>query len=284
MKRKILIPTDFSKNAVKAMHYAIELYKDDACDFYLLNVFTAGGSIIEDFMNMQPGSEVYERRKIDSENGLAKMYDIIALTEHENPKHHFKTISVFNNPVEAIKDVVEKKDIEMIVMGTKGETHSKTSAFGSTAIYVMEKVRNCPVIVVPLNAKTEIPKEIVFPTSYKTHYKKRELNHLIDIAQKSNASIIVLHVSEEPELSKDQIENKQLLEEILEGTNHKPHFLSHTSIETAINIFIESRQSDMVAFINKKHAFFGSILTNPLVKNISFRAKVPILVLHDLRN
>ena len=124
-------------------------------------------------------------------------------------------------------------------MGTKGETHSKTSAFGSTAIYVMEKIRNCPVIVVPLDAKSIIPKEIVFPTSYKTHYKKRELNYLMDVAKKSGATVIILHVSEENELSKEQKENKELLEEILGETKHKTHFLSHRSIKTAIKILIE---------------------------------------------
>ncbi|SDI28818.1 universal stress protein [Winogradskyella thalassocola] len=284
MRHKILIPTDFSKNATKAMHYAIELYKNELCDFYLLNVFTADDNIIEDLMNMESGTELYERRKLDSENGLAKIYDMIAMTEYDNPNHYFSTISVFNNHIEAIKDVVEKKDIEMVVMGTKGKTNSRATFFGSTAIYVMEKVRNCPVIVVPLNGKSVIPKEIVFPTSYKTHYKRRELKHLINIAKTSDATIITLHISEKAELSKEQKENKQLLEEILKATNHKPHFLSHNLVETAISIFIESRDSDMVAFINKKHAFFGSILTNPLVKSISFHTKVPILVMHDLRN
>ncbi|REE07735.1 nucleotide-binding universal stress UspA family protein [Winogradskyella pacifica] len=284
MKHKILIPTDFSKNATKALRYAIELYKNDFCDFYLLNVFTAGGNIMEDLMNMEPGTELYETRKLDSENGLSKVYDMITMSDYDNPKHHFKTISVFNNPLEAIKDTVEKKDIEMIVMGTKGEISSIATAFGSTAIYVMEKVRNCPVIVVPLNAKSIMPKEIVFPTSYRTHYKRRELNYLIDIAKKTDATIIVLHISEGVELSKEQKENKKLLEEIFEGIKHKPHFLSHNSVESAVNIFIESRDSDMVAFINKKHTFFGSILTDPLVKSISFHTKVPILVMHDLRN
>jgi hypothetical protein len=247
-------------------------------------VFSATGNIIDSLINMEPGSEFYESAKLNSENGLAKIYDMIAMSDYDNPNHHFKTISVFNNPIDAIKDVVEQKDIEMIVMGTKGETHSRATAFGSTAIYVMEKVRNCPVIVVPLVAKTVLPKEIVFPTSYKTHYKRRELNYLIEISEKCKASIIVLHISEENELDKQQKENKQLLEEILDGTTYKCQFLSHNSVEVAVNIFVESRDSDMVAFINKKHAFFGSILTDPMVKSISFHSKVPILVMHDLRN
>ena len=284
MKHKILLPTDFSRNSIQAINYARELYKNDNCDFYVLNVFSATSNILDSLLNIEPGSELYETAKQNSENGLAKVYDIIAMSAYDNPKHHFEVISIFNNVIDAIKQVVEQKDIEMIVMGTKGETHSKTTAFGKTAMYVMEKVRNCPVIVVPQNAKVELPKEIVFPTSYKTHYKRRELNYLTAIAKKCDATIIVLHICEEKTLDKNQIENKRLLEEIIEGTNYKFHDLPQNDVLSSINIFVESRASDMVAFINKKHPFFGSILTNALVKQISFYLKVPILTMHDLRN
>ena len=172
----------------------------------------------------------------------------------------------------------------MIVMGTKGVTNSKHLVYGSTAIYVMEKVRNCPVIVVPKKAKQNLPKEIVFPTSYKTHYKRRELNYLIEIAKKCEAKIAVLHILEEENLNENQKEKKQMLKEIFEDVTYSFHELSNNSIESAINIFVESRDSDMVAFINKKHAFFGSILRQPLVKEMGFNSKVPILVMHDLRN
>lgn len=284
MKHKVLLPTDFSKNSIRAISYARELYKDERCDFYLLNVFSATGNILESLINMEPGSELYENAKLNSENGLAKVYDMISMSDSNNPKHHFDVISQFNNVVEAIKDIVDKKDIEMIVMGTKGETQSGSIAFGSTAIDVMEKVRNCPVLVVPESAKIEMPKEIVFPTDYKIAYKRRELNYLKNIAKRSDASIIVLHVEEQDELDARQVDNKHLLEEIFDDVNYKFHNLSHTSVLTAVNIFVESRGSNMVAFLNKKHAFFGSILSNPMVKGISFHLNVPILAMHDLRN
>lgn len=284
MRHKILLPTDFSKNSIHAINYARELYKNEKCDFYLLNVFSATSNVLESLLNMEPGSELYEKAKLNSENGLAKVHDIITLSDTDNPKHQFNVISQFNNVIEAIKIIVDKKDIEMIVMGTKGETHSRATAFGSTAIYVMEKVRNCPVLVVPENAKIKLPKEIVFPTDYEIPFKRRELFYLIDIAQRSNAKLIILHVSEAKELDKGQKENKKLLEEILKDTSYKFHTLSHNSVVPAVNIFVESRESDMVAFINKKHAFFGSILSSPLVKEISFHLNVPILAMHDLRN
>ncbi len=284
MRHKILLPTDFSKNSWRAIRYALELYKNDNCDFYILNAFYATGNIVESLIHLEPGSELYEMAKEESDNGLKKIINKLKLKGYNNLKHHFKAISTFNNPLEAIKNIIEKKDIQMIVMGTKGTTNSRYLAFGSTAIYVMEKVRNCPVIVVPEKAKQCLPKEIVFPTSYKTHYKRRELSYLIEIAKKCEAKITILHILEEENLDENQKEKQQMLKEIFEDVTYSFHELSNNSIESAINIFVESRDSDMVAFINKKHVFFGSILRQPLVKEMGFNSKVPVLVMHDLRN
>ena len=284
MKRKILLPTDFSNNSWLAINYALQLFKNEACDFYLLNAFSATSNLIENVMSTESGGEFYEEAKVKSSKNLSEMLDKLIINENGDPKHQFKTISVFNDPIKAIKNIVEQKDIEMIIMGNKGKTNDKGTVFGSVAVYVMEKVRNCPVIVVPESAKHSLPEEIVFPTSYKTHYKRRELSYLTNIAKKCDATIAILHISEENELNKNQVEHKQMLQEIFEEVEYTFHSISHYSVESSVNIFVESRDSDMVAFINKKHNFFGSILTNPMVKGIAFHSKVPILVMHDLRN
>jgi nucleotide-binding universal stress UspA family protein len=284
MKRNILLPTDFSKNAWYAILYALELYKTDACNFYLLNVFSGTSNIVDSLINMDPGSELYETAKADAETGLAKVLDMIAFRERKNPKHNFIPITTFNHPLEAIKNIVEEKDIEIIVMGTRGVTNARNVAYGSTALNVMEKVRNCPVIVVPTKAKHNLPKEIVFPTGYKTPFKRRELNYLVEISKTCNAPVRILYVSKADELNNKQLENKKLLEAILQDLTYSFHRLSHIEIPVAINCFVESRDSDMVAFINRKHTFFRSMLTQPLVKDIAYRSTVPILVMHDLRN
>lgn len=284
MKRKILLPTDFSENAFQAIKYALELYKDQRCLFFLLYVFYIKPTDIESLIGMEPGSDLFEATKKKSENEFDKLLNSIAFGDNGNPNHTFQTISVFNEPLQAIKNIVEQKDIELIVMGTRGQTNTKSKIYGSTATDVMEKVRNCPVIVVPQLAKQELPKEIVFPTGYKTSFKKRELNYLIDITKICNASIKVLHISQTENLNDTQLQNKKLLDDYFEDVDHTFHELSNMSIPQAINCFVESRESDMVAFINRKHTFFASILNQPLVKGIAYTSKVPILVMHDLKN
>lgn len=284
MKHKVLLPTDFSANAWNAIKYALGIYKNDTCDFYLLNAFTVPTYLLDSLMVPEPGEEKYETAKLESKNQLAKLLDKIALQDFVNPKHNFHAISTYNSPLEAIKNTIEEKDIEIVIMGTKGQTNSRSMIYGSNAVYVMEKSRNCPVIVVPQDVLNILPKEIVFPTSYKTHFKRRELNYLIDLAKKSKASVKFLHIAVEEKLNQKQLENMKLLEEYFEGIDFSFHTLSNADLGVAINCFVESRGSDMIAFINKKHAFFGSILSQPLVKEVAFFSNKPILVMHDLRN
>jgi len=284
MRHKILLPTDFSKNSIQAINYARELYKNDHCDFYVLNAFSPPLGVFSSLMQSKSGYELYEAAKLDSENGLAKVFDVLTLNDNFNSKNSFEVVSSYNTVVDAINTVVAEKDIEMVVMGTKGETNAVYEPFGSAAVNVMEKVRHCPVIVVPNSAKLEMPKEIVFPTSYKSHYKRRELVYLTRIALACNSTIAVLHVLKKEGLDKGQEDNKELLQEILKGTDYRFHNIVSDSVMSTVSVFVQSRSSGMVAFINKKHTFFSSMLTNPMVKQISFHLEVPILALHDLRN
>ena len=285
MKKKILLLTDFSEVSYSAIMYALELFKKERCNFYVLNAFKTVYSLIEDIIPPKPGEKGYDEPQRRSLEGLARISKRIESEEESNPYHEFDFISINEGLLlKAVEETVENKDIEMVVMATKGLTNNNSSVFGSNAIQIMEKIRNCPVLVIPKQAQKKIPKEIVFPTSYRTHYKKRELDYLIDIVRTCNASLRVLHITNNGEIDKNQEEHKEMLKEYFEMLNYSFHSLSCVTVSTAIKCFVESRESDMVAFINKKHAFFDTIFSKPLVKEVGYKLKVPVLVLHDLRN
>ncbi len=283
MKKKILIPTDFSKNAWNAVRFSSELYKNEEVDFFLLNAFTVNNFSLDSMMVPEPGEKWFDDAKSHSELGLKKLLQQIAILGVPS-NHRYFTKAIFSAPLEAVKKFVEDKDIDMVIASSKGETDDIDTILGTNSIDFMEKVRNCPVFMIPAEASFKEPNEIVFPTSFKTHYKRRELNHLYDISKITNAPIRILHVGSEDELSQNQKEKKGLLEECFEGLTYTFHFLESAEVQTGLNLFTQSRNSEMIAFINKKHGFFGSIFSKPMVKELGFNAKVPVLALHDLRN
>lgn len=282
MDKRVLLPTDYSKNALNAIRYALELYKNVRCDFFILNAFHISGYTLDSMRVPELGEPYYEAAKQESEEGMEKLMQMIKL-HPQNNKHEFHTITTFNSLTEAIRNVIDKKDIDIIVMGTKGGTESKARIFGTNTVNVMEQIKECPVIAVPNNYMFQTPREIVFPTDYKTPFKRKEIGDLIEISNLYDAKINVVHIDKDKDgkLNKKEKINKDLLQEILQGTNYKIHFLPADKISSGINKFIDDHGCDMIAFLNRKHLFFRSILSNPLVKKIGYEPKVPILELND---
>ncbi|WP_103864150.1 universal stress protein [Aquimarina sp. I32.4] len=283
MKKKILLPTDFSKNAWNAITYALELYKNESCDFYILNTFNVTGYALESMAVPEPGEKFYEEAKEKSEQGLGKILERLSFRD-DYANHKFYMVSQFNDILDAIKDIVEKQDIEMIIMGTKGTTNAREVIYGSNTVLVMEKSRGCPVMAIPSESSYDTLQEIVFPTDFKMNFKRRELQSLIEVVKRSNATVCVVYISNGDSLTEEQENNKKLLEESFEGLKISFHTLHNIDVKSGVRCFVESRDSDMITFFNRKHSFFGSIFSRPMVKDLGHNSTVPVLALHDLRN
>lgn len=280
MNKRILLPTDFSKNALNAVRYAVDLYSEVPCDFYFLNAFRISGYSIDSLTPPEEGDVAYESAKEEAEVGLAKLLDILEL-HTDNPRHQYHTIATYNSLLYAIRTSIARYDIDLVVMGTKGITGAESLIFGTNTINIMEGITECPVLAVPEDYHYSPPRDIVFPTDYKAAYKRRELNYLLEIAKLHKAFIRVLHIKKESRLSRDQESNQELLMAILEGSDHSFHTLEDMKVHKGIGAFVESRESDMVAFINRKHTFFGKILSRPLAKELGYHYSIPLLALND---
>lgn len=278
MKRRILCPTDFSKNAQNAIEYAVKLFKNETCVFYILNTYNAEPYTME--LAIARDLEEFRKKSI---GGLRVILEWLSHDDNSR-NHEFHVVSECGNLLDIIKTMVDKQDIEMVVMGTQGATNSRIEIFGSQTVLAMEEIRNCPVLAIPSKTIYKEIKEIVFPTDYRTTFKRREFQYLVDIAKMSNSSIVVLNVVNKNEsLDEDQVTNKNLLKDYFEDLDYSFHTLKNKDIQAAINSFIESRGSDMVSFINRRHSFFGMILSRPMVKNLNYHTGIPVLALHEIR-
>ena len=282
MVNKILIPTDFSRNAWHAICYALEILKHNHCEIHLINAFSIADGLSV-LMYPEPGDEDYETAKLESEEELSKLADKITIRQQGFSTHNVKIAAICGEPLEVIQDYSQTHQIELIVMGTQGVSDTGKAVFGSVAVNVMEKVRHCPVLVVPQSTLIVPPREIVFPTKLSSNFNETNLRVLNEIVLAHHSQLKILHIFKNTTdvLSKAQNECLNQLKQFL--PRHEVSFktLHNIDVLNGINCFIESRESDMVTFLNKKHAFFGSILSRPLIKQITFYTRVPILVLHE---
>ena len=276
--KNVLLPTDFSKNSLNAILYATKLLKNRKCNFYLLNVFkipyfTNDELLENDAIQLaQMEKDLFDSSQKGLKNLITKL--------DNNPNHSFSTLSDYNFFINSVKQTIKDKDIDLIIMGTKGATGAKEIFMGSNTGDVIMKTK-CNILAIPENAEFREPKEITFPTDFEISYQKEDFELLIKIADTYNSKIRIIHIHNKNVLSKEQKTSKKRLTNIFKKIDHEYHTLTNTDFEVALNCFTQSRGNiDMIAIIAKQYNFFQRLFFKPKVEELSFHTKIPLLVLH----
>ncbi|MET7030407.1 universal stress protein [Sediminicola luteus] len=277
--KRILLPTDFSKNAWNAISYALSFFKNEECTFYILHTYTPSFFRVDYMLGGPSFSAIPDAGVEASIKGLEKTLKDIK-KQHPNPKHTFETLSAFNILTDEINEAVENKGIDLIVMGTQGATGAKDLFIGTNTIHVLRKVK-IPVLAVPAACTYKEIQKLVFATDYWTEYKKEELDPLTRLVKMHKAKLIVLHVLEEMGIWEKQEENKKNLIKYLGDTPHSFDQIKSKHVADAIQEYVKSNQLDLLAMQNRKHFFWERLLTRQNVEAIGFHIKVPFLVLRD---
>ncbi|MCW5519818.1 universal stress protein [Aureitalea sp. L0-47] len=277
--RKVLIPTDFSDNAMNAIKYAMELFKYDRTDFYMMHAY---------------GDEVYStpgmsRKEINAakDNALHASNEELHRKIEEmktispNPRHNYYPIAVFGALVDEANEIAELENVDVIVMGTKGKSDDRNITFGSNTLQVIKYVK-CPVLAVPLAYKEIQPQNILFATDYMLPYQRRELKLLSTLTQNFAAKLKILHISKFDELSFRQEDNKAFLEYCLEQVQPSYLQLPGTDVTGVINDAVENYNTDLLVMINSRHSFLEDFLFTSKVEKIGLEIKIPFLVLQNL--
>ena len=263
--KKILLPTDFSDNAQKAIDYALYLFEKEVCTFYLVHAY----------FNVPSASG----NKMTAEESLKQL--VKTIEARNNPKHSFKSILETDSVINLVNKTVIDKEIDFVFMGTKGSSAVRQIFIGGNTTDVLRHLVACPVVTVPDGYDYDLPEEIVFATDFKHRLKKYDLAPLITLANLWNSRLNIVHIHTEKELNTDQKRNKELLEGLLKPikSSFNKVTMEDTIAGTLRNFVRGNPENGMVALLKTKHGYFQKLLREPVVRNMAFRTEVPLLVL-----
>ncbi|RDY58039.1 universal stress protein [Flagellimonas nanhaiensis] len=280
--KRIVLPTDFSENAWNAIEYALSIFKEAPCEFFVINAFKVGSSGLTTKRAKLNETRLFRILKEESEQGLEKVLKRIKSID-QNPEHTFTTLSIVDSLTNAVGRTVYGKEVDCIIMGTKGATGLKEVFMGSNTYKIIKDINFCPIIAVPEEYKSEgTINTILLATGYEHLYEAYEFKPLIEIAKLFDSKVQITYVGNPEELSPQQKNARDLIKEHLKSVNHK--FVdvdSGASVSTTIQDLVENNEKiDMVAMINYWHGFFEKLTREAVIKKISFNTSVPFLVTH----
>ena len=147
MISKILVPTDGSKTAQKAARYAVDLAKQLHAIIIIMSVIDKRSLISEAIPAGATPSHVAESIE-DYLREAAEEYEgeIKQLCEKKGVRS--KTVITTGHPVEDIVKEAEKSKVDLIVIGSHGESALAAAVLGSVTYGVIHKDTKIPILVV----------------------------------------------------------------------------------------------------------------------------------------
>lgn len=275
--KKILLPTDFSANAYNAIEYALQLFKDEECIFYLLHAFAPGSYIISSVDDGPSNMVIEDVARRNAEEQLQEIKSKID-AEHAYPKHTLEVIISFSSLMSEMKSIVIERGIDLIVMGTQGATGAKEVFLGTNTMDAIRKVK-IALIAVPEGFTYQKPQEILFTTDLKFSMENKYLPLLRWIGTKHIARINALNIYTGRSLEPYQEEVKNQLATYFKDNSYLFHELEYMSVTEAVEHFQIKHKADFLVMINNKHTYFENLLFKPVIKEIVYHTSIPFMVI-----
>ncbi|WKZ60612.1 MAG: universal stress protein [Cyclobacteriaceae bacterium] len=203
--KKILVPCDFSEQAVSAFRFAIDVATQAKGEIHLINVVeipVLHDSVLMPVMAFEEA--LFKELREKAEKQFKK------LREKYAPEKMKVTSQVIFGPVShMLADYIEEKGIDLVVMGTKGASGVREVLIGSKA---EKMVRNSavPVIAVKKYVKAASIKNIVFPNTLNTEHQEDLVMKVKALQNFFKATLHIVWINTPTNFTRDSVTHKRL--------------------------------------------------------------------------
>lgn len=263
----ILLPTDFSDTALKAAHFAMELYGARNVRYTLVNstpIQATADPLLPDITRLMEQRSRSGLRQ--AERRLRKRMGHVYLAK----------VSTYAPLPEALNTLAQRKNADLIVMGTQGKSSNRL--FGSNAATVVKQAQ-LPVITVPMHWEPEPIQRILLPLDGEA-IDPATFRPLIDLARRCGAEVMVAHIRTNAVAFAKGLDHAAI-REALKGINHRYITVHGADVVGTVNELAAGGRIQLVAMVQRKRSFLGGLFRKSSTRQMALHTKLPLLVLRQ---
>lgn len=202
--KKILVPCDFSEQAMNAFRFAVDVAALSKGEVHLVHVIelpVMHDSVLMPVMSFEEALLKELREKAEKE--FKKITDKYGA--------EVKTITrvIFGATSRMITDYIDDQSIDLVIMGTKGASGVKEVLIGSNAEKVVRR-SPVPVIAIKKYVKTSSIKNIVFPNTLDTEKQEDLVMKVKTLQNFFKAQIHIVWINTPTNFTPDRITFERL--------------------------------------------------------------------------
>jgi nucleotide-binding universal stress UspA family protein len=274
--QNLLVPTDFSDEALSSLHYALSLAKESGATLHVLHSYYIPINTIEtDYMYDQA---------LWLEQSRQRAMEEMQLLEEQQLKASGVLYECHVQPGPSMEDInqtIREKNIDLVVMGTY-KSGRLDPFFGDLFTHAIRHAK-APVLLVPEGSSYASPSRVLFATDLKPLEHESPVSSLTSILQIFNPQLLLLHVhraGEHPS-HKKRMELERLQQQ-LSGLN--PVIVlqeTEEDVEEGILAYVQQHKADWLVAISHQYGLLEGFFHSSHTKKLARQTPVPLLVSHE---
>ena len=262
--QKILVPCDFSKPAINAFRFALDVAAQSKGTIHLLNVIELPilhDTVLMPVLNFE--QQLFDDLKKNAETRFKKITD----------KYNASGVKVvvntlFGSVSMMIQDYITKESIDVVIMGSHGATGLREVFIGSNAEKV---VRRSPVPVLVIKDYVKGPiKSIVFPNTMDTENQEDLVMKVKALQNFFKAHLHLVWINTPLNFTADSV-TSQRLEAFAKRfmlKNYTINVFNHRDEERGILEFASSIKADLIAMGTHSRKGISHLLNGSLAEDV----------------
>lgn len=275
---RILVPTDFSKNAQNAIDYAVAIADKSSAELVVLHAHQLIDTLSLTRKLLFEEYNYSVARKLHDELEILKKR-----IARVNPRIKVSAELSDNDARRAIAEA--SGSASLIVMGTQGASRFKKIFMGSTTASVIGNT-SVPVLAIPRDYKWKTPVNILLATNCfeKDPGTLEMVFYFISLFEARLHIIVFTDIDTTgPEGLGDDKENlenyRKTLQEEHKNIMIQSAHLKGGNFEQAVQQYVDEHAIDILAMITHKKSLLENIFHRSATRNMAYRTRVPLLAI-----
>lgn len=263
--KKILVPCDFSKPAVHAFRFALDIAGRSKGSVHLIHVIEL--PVLHDTLVVPVLNFKKQLSKELKEKVGAKFFQIIEKYRTEGVKVTWNI--EFGTPSKLILDYIDARSIDLVIIGSHGATGLRECFIGSNTEKI---IRKSPVPVLVLKKfYTGAIKNIVFPNRLDTVDQEDLVMKVKALQDFFNAHLHVVWINTPLNFTSDVITSERLhaFAKRYMLKNYSVHIFNHPVEEDGIIQFTRSVKGNMIAMGTHGRLGLAHLINGSLAEDVA---------------
>lgn len=262
--KNILVPCDFSKPAINAFRFALDIAAQSAGTVHLVNVVelpVLHDTVIMPVLNFE--QTLLNDLQVHAEKSFEKITD-----KYSNDAAHVVTNVSFGSVYGKIVDYIAEKNIDVVVMGSHGSSGLRELFIGSNAERL---VRNSPVPVLVLKDYFKGPvKNIVFPNNFHTDSQEELTLKVKALQDFFKAHLHIVWINTPLNFTSDTVtlERMEAFAKRFMLKNYSLNIFNHTDTEEGIFEFSKKIHGDLIAMATHGRTGIAHLINGSLAEDV----------------